>query len=80
MCGHGQNTGVITRIVMKELPIILYGSLEFIKIYYLTIFLFLLFVSVPLSSSFILREAFYNPDRCSSTKLPDLTDQFPFGR
>ena len=34
----------------------------------------------PLSSSFILRDVFINLKRCSSTKLPKSTDQFPFRR
>ena len=38
------------------------------------------FLLFTLSSSFILRDVFINLKRCSSTKLPESTDQFPFRR
>ena len=45
---------------------------------YFDSFSYFKFFSVPSSSSFILRMLINHHNRCSSTKLPGSTDQFPF--
>ena len=54
------------------------GLLQFLKLFqFVSIFFFCLFFFFTLSSSFILRVLFINLKRCSFTKLPESTDQFP---